>query len=200
MHPDRLFKVEDEARLLAHLDRHPLVTLAAAPGGRPMAAHAPVVPRRIDGALVLDFHLSRGNALSQHLAAGFPAVMVSLGPDAYVSPDWYAGPDQVPTWNYVSVEAEGPVSALDQAGLVRLLDDLSIQEEGRLAPKPSWTRGKMSPGKFESMLRGIIGARMRVERLEGTFKLSQNKDAADKAGVVAALGDHPIARLMTDET
>jgi len=199
MHPSNAFKVEDEARLLAHLDRYPLVTLAAAPEGRPLVAHTPVVPRRIEGRLVLDFHLSRGNALSGALPGGFAAVMVSLGPDAYVSPDWYVAADQVPSWNYVSVEAEGPVAALDEAGLVRLLDDLSEREEGRLAPKPVWTRGKMSAGRFETMLRGIIGGRMEVARFEGTFKLSQNKSAADRAGAVAALGEHPLARLMRDE-
>lgn len=93
-------------------------------------------------------------------------------------------------------EAEGPVSSLDQAGLVSLLDDLSAQEESRLAPKPVWTRGKMSAGLFEAMLRGIVGARMTLERLEGTTKLSQNKSAADVAAVAAKLGDDPIVGLM----
>jgi transcriptional regulator len=54
----------------------------------------------------------------------------------------------------------------------------------------------MSPGRFETMTRAIIGARLVVDRLEGTFKLSQNKGEADRAGVVKALGDHPIAALM----
>ena len=121
---------------------------------------------------------------------------VSLAAEAYISPDWYEAADQVPTWNYLSVEAEGPVAALDEGGLVALVDDLSAQEEARLAPKPPWTRGKMSPGRFEAMTRSIVGARLTVERLEGTTKLSQNKPDADRAGVIAALGDHPIARLM----
>jgi transcriptional regulator len=170
--------------------------VAAAPDGGPRVAHAPVVVRRLGAGLALDFHLSRGNALAPFLADGFRAVLVSLGPDAYVSPDWYESPDQVPTWNYVSVEAEGPVAAMDEAGLVALLDDLSAQEEGRLAPKPPWTRGKMSPGRFETMTRAIVCARLTVERLEGTFKLSQNKNDADRAGVVKGLGDHPLARLI----
>lgn len=197
MHPAGAFRETDAAALVAHLHSYPFVTLAGAPEGRPLVAHAPVVVRQGEGGLVLDFHLSRGNALTPHLAGGFRAVMASLGPEAYVSPDWYAGADQVPTWNYLTVEAEGPVAAMDEAGLVRLLDDLSAQEEARLAPKPPWTRHKMSPGRFEAMLKGIVGARLAVERLEGTFKLSQNKDAADRAGVIAALGDHPIARRMT---
>jgi transcriptional regulator len=155
-----------------------------------------VVVRPLAGGLALDFHLSRGNALAGAIASGFRAVAVSLAADAYISPDWYEAADQVPTWNYVSVEAEGPIVALDEAGLVALLDDLSAREEARLAPKPPWTRGKMSPGRFEAMLRGIVGARMTLERLEGTTKLSQDKSDADVAGVAAALGDHPIGRLM----
>ncbi|HEX3887602.1 MAG TPA: FMN-binding negative transcriptional regulator [Phenylobacterium sp.] len=196
MHPASSFLETEEAVLLAHLARHSFVTLAAAPAGRPLVAHAPVLVRRLDEGLVLDFHLSRGNALAPFLAEGFRAVAVSLAADAYVSPDWYESQGAVPTWNYASVEAEGPVAALDDAGLIALLDDLSVQEEARLAPKPAWTRAKMAPGRFDAMRRSIVGARMSVERLEGTFKLSQNKDEADRAGVIAALGDHPIARMM----
>jgi len=117
MHPSPAFRVEDEAVLLAHLAARPFVTLAAVVEGRPVVAHAPVVVRRLADGLALDFHLSRGNALAPALAVGFRAVAVSLGPEAYVSPDWYDDKDQVPTWNYVSVEAEGPVMALDDVGL-----------------------------------------------------------------------------------
>jgi transcriptional regulator len=198
MHPSPAFRVEDEARLLAHLAAFPFATIAAAVAGRPVVAHAPLVVRRLENGLALDFHLSRGNALAGAIAGGFRAVAVSLAAEAYVSPDWYASADQVPTWNYVSVEAEGAVTGLDESGLVELLDDLSAQEEARLAPKPPWTRGKMSPGRFEAMVRAIVGARLVVERLEGITKLSQNKSAADRAGVIEALGEHPIGRRMRD--
>ena len=196
MHPAATFKVEDQAVLLAQFAARSFVALAAAPDGRPRIAHAPVVVRRLAGGLALDFHLSRGNALAPFLAAGFRAVVVSLASEAYISPDWYESADQVPTWNYVAVEAEGPIAALDDGGLVALLDDLSAQEEARLAPKPPWTRHKMSPGRFETMTRAIIGARLTIERLEGVTKLSQNKSDADQAGVAAALADHPIGRMM----
>jgi transcriptional regulator len=196
MHPAPAFRETDEAALLAHLAAHPFVTLTAAAQDRLFVAHAPVVIRRLAGGLALDFHLSRANALAAHLAAGFRAVAVSLATEAYISPDWYEATDQVPTWNYVSVEAEGPVAALDETGLIVLLDALSAQEEARLSPKRPWTRAKMPPGRFETMLPGIIGARMTVERLEGTTKLSQNKNDTDRAGVIAALGDHPMARRM----
>jgi transcriptional regulator len=196
MHPAPIYLEQDEQVLLEHLARHPFATLAAAPAGRPLVAHAPVVVRRLAGGLALDFHLSRGNALASALGEGFRAVVISLAAEAYVSPDWYETKGAVPTWDYVSVEAEGSVAALDDAGLIALLDDLSSQEEARLAPKPPWTRAKMAPGRFETMTRAIIGARLTVERLEGTTKLSQDKSAADRAGVIARLGDHPIARLI----
>lgn len=198
MHPALPFRVSDEAVLLDHLAAFPFSTIAAAVEDRAVVAHAPVITRKVGEGLVLDFHLSRGNALAAALAGGFHAVAVSLAADAYVSPDWYENRDSVPTWNYVSVEVEGPVAAMDEAGLIALLDDLSALEEARLLPKAPWTRDKMSPGKFETLLRGIVGARMTVERLEGTTKLSQNKTAADRAGVMAALGDHPVGRRMRD--
>jgi transcriptional regulator len=196
MHPAAAFRVDDEALLVAELARQPFATLAAAPDGRVRIAHTPVVVRRLETGLALDVHISRGNALAPFIADGFSATLVSLGPDAYVSPDWYETADQVPTWNYVSVEAEGPCVGLDDTGLVALLDALSAQEEAKLLPKAPWTRAKMRPATFERMTRAIIGVRIRVERLEGTFKLSQNKGEADRAGVVKALGEHPIARRI----
>lgn len=199
MHPARPFRVEDRQTLLTFVRAHPFVTIAAAVSGRPFTAQAPVVVRELDfGEVALDFHLSRGNALAPYVVQGFRAVVLATGPDAYVSPDWYGSADQVPTWNYVSVEAEGLVAPLSNAEFVALLDDLSAQEEARLSPKPAWTRGKMSPGRFEAMMRGVIGCRLSVERLEGTFKLGQNKSDVERAGVVAALGDHPVAELMRD--
>lgn len=196
MHPARPFRVEDRDTLLAFLREHPFVTLAASVGGRPMIAQAPVVVREMHDELVIDFHLSRGNILAPHLVQGFRAVMLATGEDAYVSPDWYESADQVPTWNYLSVEAEGSVAVLNEAELIAQLDSLSEQEEARLLPKPLWTRHKMARGKFEALLRGIIGGRLFVERLEGTFKLSQNKSEADRLGAARGLGKHPLAKMM----
>lgn len=200
MHPARAFHVEDRARLLAFFAEHSFVTLCVSVGGRPFVAQAPVVVRDLgEGGLALDFHLSRMNAMAGAVVTGFSAVAVAAGPHAYVSPDWYGTDDQVPTWNYVSVEAEGFVTPLSEAETVALIDDLSVQEEARLAPKPVWTRDKMTPGRFDALLRGIVGARLHVERLEGTFKLGQNKSDAERAGVIEALGDHPVAELMRRE-
>lgn len=201
MHPAKAFHVDDRETLLAFVREHSFVTLAVAVGGLPFVAQAPVVVRELDsvaggGEVALDFHLSRANALAPHLVQGFRAVALATGPHAYVSPDWYGADDQVPTWNYVSVEAEGLVAPLSDAETLALIDDLSAQEEARLAPKKPWARDKMTPARFEGLMRGIVGCRLTVDRLEGTFKLGQNKTAAERAGVVAALGNDPIAGLM----
>jgi transcriptional regulator len=196
MHPDKHFRVEDRDLMLTFLRRHPFATICASVKGSPMIAQAPVVVREIGEEIALDFHLSRGSVLAPHIVQGFRAVILAAGEDAYISPDWYANADQVPTWNYVSVEAEGSVAALSRDELIAQADALSALEEGRLKPKKPWTRAKMTPGKFDAMLRGIVGARLVVDRLRGTFKLSQNKAEEDRAGAAAALGDHPIAALM----
>jgi len=201
MHPAKAFHVDDRATLLAFVREHSFVSLAAAVGGLPFVAQAPVVVRELDslaggGEVALDFHMSRANALAPHLVQGFRAVALATGPHAYVSPDWYGTDDQVPTWNYVSVEAEGLVAPLNDAETLALIEDLSAQEEARFLPKKPWTRDKMTTARFEGLMRGIVGCRLTVERLEGTFKLGQNKTAAERAGVIAALGDDPVAGLM----
>lgn len=183
MHPSGLFHQTDAAVLTDLVDRRGLALLVGIVEGRPVAVHAPVLleDRR------LRFHVSRSSALAPALAGGGPLLAVVTGPDAYISPDWYGQDDQVPTWNYLSVEAEGPVRVLDQAEAGRLIEDLSARFEAALAPKLPWTRAKMTPGRFEALLGGIIACEMTVERLEGTWKLGQNKPAEARLAVAGAL-------------
>ena len=193
MHPAPIYRQTDELALLAELERQPFCLIAASVAGRPMIAHAPVIQARAEGRLCLEFHLSARNPMAEALADGFDAIIVSLGPDAYVSPDWYGQPDTVPTWDYVSVEAEGRVTQMGSNDTLGQLTALTAMMEAPLAPKPPWTLDKVSAPRMEALRRGLVGGRMRIDRLEGTFKLSQDKDAAAQAGVLAALGDHPIA-------
>jgi transcriptional regulator len=189
MHPARPFHQTDDAALSDLVAERGLAAIVGIVDDLPRVAHAPVI---LEGRR-LRFHLSRNNALTSVLSGGGPALAVVTGPDAYVSPDWYGLADQVPTWNYLSVEMAGPVTMLDDAGAATLLDDLSALFEAPLAPKPVWTRQKMTPGRFEALLGGITAFEMAVERFEGTWKLSQNKPDAAIAGVAAALEDRPDA-------
>lgn len=199
MHPAHPFRQTDDAALARLVSDRGFALILGLADGRPAVAHAPVL---LDGRR-LRFHLSRNNALTAALGeAGATALAVITGPDAYVSPDWYGLDDQVPTWNYLSVEMAGPVTVLDQDGAAALLDDLSVHFEAPLAPKPVWTRHKMTPGRFETLLGGIVAFEMAVERFEGTWKLGQNKPAEAVAAVARALADRPdqgsrdIAALM----
>jgi len=196
MHPNSAFRWEDRAatrELVAGVGFGML--FAATPDG-PRVAHVPVVWSGDDRLL---FHLARGNALTRHLD-GATALFSVLGPDGYVSPDWYGlDSNQVPTWNYLAVELEGRVEQLDRDGLVAQLDALAAAQEARLAPKPAWTRTKMDPKAFEALLRGITGFALTVQAWRGTAKLGQNKPEAARlaaADALAANGRPAIAQCM----
>lgn len=183
MHPAKPFRETDPERLAALVADVGLALVIGVADGRPRVAHAPVL---LAGQR-LRFHLSRANPLAVALEAQPHALAVVTGPQAYVSPDWYGLPDQVPTWNYLSAEIEGPLRRLDDTEATALLDDLSAALEAKLAPKLAWTRAKMSPGRFEAMLGGITAFEMTIERLEGVRKLGQNKPDAAQAALAEAL-------------
>lgn len=192
MHPNRGFAWEDREAMLAFVADIAFATIAAE---GPVVVHAPVL---VTGPDRLRFHISRGNRAKLDDKR---AIVSVLGPDAYISPDWYNVDDQVPTWNYLAVEAEGPLRRLDEAELADLLDGLSAAHEQRLAPKAEWTRDKMSPGRFEAMLNAIIGYELAIEELRGTRKLGQNKDEAQRLAAAAGLAPNnaELAALMEKE-
>jgi transcriptional regulator len=196
MHPDPTFAWEDEAAMRAFVaDVAFAHVFISGPAGMAVV-HVPLLV--VPGGL--QFHLPRRNRAAP-LIDGATVIASIAGPDAYVSPNWYARPSQVPTWNYVAVEAEGSVHRLDEAELVEHLDALSAEHERRLAPAPAWARSKMAPGRFEAMLPAITGYELRVARWRGTRKLSQNKPAADAAGVIGGLervGRDDVARLVAE--
>ena len=187
MHPTRLFHEHDPDLLVQTANTHPFALVIGVQSNRPYAAHAPVLVEQRAETIDLRFHLSRMNPVTDAIQATGRALVVFTGPHTYVSPDWYGQDDQVPTWNYLSVEAEGPLQVLDDAGAARLLDDLSATYEAELTPKPAWTRGKMTPGRFESMLKGITAFEMAATRFEGIRKLNQNKPVPARERVISAL-------------
>jgi len=197
MHPNRAFAWDDREGMLALVGEVAFCTICV---DGPMVVHAPVV---VAGSDRLRFHIARSNPVAASLDGardGAPsrAVVSCLGPDAYISPDWYGTPDQVPTWNYLAVEAEGALRRLDEEELVGLLDDLSAQHEARFAPKPAWTRARLTAGRFEAMVKAIIGYELTIEALRGTRKLGQNKRESERFAAAEGLAPHhpELARLM----
>lgn len=181
MHPTPAFRWDDPAAMRAFVAEHAFGTIVTVVEGRLVAAQAPLI---VDGERFL-LHLSRANAIARALPLAGLAVVT--GPNAYVSPDWYAEADQVPTWNYESVEIEGELTATDEVTLRDLLVRESAVFEGRIAHKRPWTLDKLRPETLAAKLKGIVGVALAPRVLRGTRKLSQNKSPADRTNVIAAL-------------
>ena len=164
--------------------------------------------------LMLDETVGPHGVLIGHVAKANPhwsaapigeALVIFMGPDAYVSPSWYATKAEsgkvVPTWNYVTVHAHGPVEFFDDTE--RLLSVVSRltdhHEEGRSHP---WKVSDAPDPYVQSQLKGIVGVQVTITRLEGKRKLSQNRNAADREGVISGLSgsslqtDQEVASLM----
>lgn len=199
MHPHPGYAWTDAGEMLAFLSDVSFSTIFVNGEQGPMLVHAPVVTAGIDR---LRFHVSRANRAAAALDGAY-ALLSCTGPDAYVSPDWYGTTDQVPTWNYLAVECEGVLRRLTEEELADQIEVLGNVQETRLSPKPVWTRGKMTPGKFEAMLKAIVGFEMRIEAIRGTRKLGQMKKADERRGAaagVAAAGNAVMAALMMPDS
>lgn len=147
---------------------------------------------------VLYGHLAKANPQWRTPAIG-DGLAIFMGPDAYITPSWYATKQEtgkvVPTWNYVAVHAYGPVEFFDDpARLLAAVTRLTNIHEGeRAAP---WAVSDAPPDFIQAQLRGIVGIRMPITRLEGKRKMSQNRPEADRANVAAGLAasDRPLER------
>jgi transcriptional regulator len=197
MHPNPAFRTAERAQNLAFARARGFGVLSVNGAEGPVMAHVPFL-LDAEGA-VADLHLARSNAVWQ---AGLPApaVLAVIGPDTYVSPDWYGMADQVPTWNYVAVHLRGTLQVQPVEGLEAHATDLSANFEARLAGKRPWTPDKMAEGVMARMMRMIVPVRLVITGVEGTWKLGQNKPASARAGVIAALEaaepGNAIATLM----
>lgn len=167
-----------------------LVTVG--PDGLPVATFLPVVWR--EGTVL--GHLSRANEQWRELQEGAACLVICTGPDAYVSPSWYAtkqdGGRVVPTWNYSAVQLAGTVHVHDDVAWVRdvVTELTNLHERDRAHP---WRVADAPEAYVEGQLRGIVGVEVRVSRVQGKAKLSQNRPAADRRGVIEGLRHEPFA-------
>jgi transcriptional regulator len=187
MYTPPMFK-PDRATSLAFAEARGFGTVCAWDGNKPIASSLPFyLSYADDGTPRAAFHVARHNPLAK-LADGTSSWLMAVnGADSYVSPDWYASPDQVPTWLYQSVHLTGKVRRLSDGELGPHLDALSARFENWLAPKPPWTSSKMTAGRLEAMKKAIVGFVMSVDEIEGSFKLNQHKSDVDHAAIAAAL-------------
>jgi transcriptional regulator len=201
------FRDDDKASLHAVIDAARLANLVTMTAKGLMASPLPLLldaGRGEHGVLV--GHVARANPQWSTAADG-EALAIFMGPDAYVTPSWYATKQEtgkvVPTWNYVTVHAYGHVRFFDDSGrLLEIVTSLTGRhEEKRSAP---WKVSDAPDDYIRSQLKGIVGVELTITRLEGKHKLSQNRNQADREGVMAGLAaspseaDRAIASLMLD--
>jgi transcriptional regulator len=195
---------EDRKERLAELMRdHPLATLVTMGGSGLIASHVPLIYESLpDSPGILRGHLSRANQQAQDFRSDVEALAIFQGPQAYISPSWYATKPQhgrvVPTWNYVTVHAYGKLEAYTEPSRLRKhLEALTAEHEKSYSP---WTLHDAPPEFIAGLLNAIVGIEIRLTRLEGKWKVSQNRPAEDRSGVIAGLTgrDDPESRTMAD--
>jgi transcriptional regulator len=182
----RPFALREPAQVARLVAEHPFATLVTAGGAEPQLSHVPLQFDPADGPHgTLLGHMARANPHWQHFGDG-PSVAIFHGPHAYVSPSWYAEPAAaVPTWNYCVAHLHGPAELMDTDRDKRALLDAMVQryEGGRAQP---W-RLQLEGRALEALLGAIVGFRLRIERVEAKFKLSQNRSVEDRERVIEKL-------------
>lgn len=174
---------------------HPLGVLCTA---GPQGLDANHLPFHLLDDNTLIAHVARANPLWQTVPSGSEALVVFRGAEGYVSPSWYPSKQAthraVPTWNYEVVHAHGVLTVRDDEKFVRGVVARLTRTHEAGQPQP-WKMGDAPADYLDQMLRAIVGIELRITRLEGKRKLSQNRDAADHDGVMAHAAV-PLAQAM----
>jgi transcriptional regulator len=204
MYVPSLFTEQRNDVLREFMSKHAFATLVT--GGDVMtASHLPMLllPPRPDGDAdrfgTLQTHLARQNEQCEALSSGRPVLAIFQGPHAYVSPRWYTNPVSVPTWNYVVVHAYGTPRAMNDDALRAHLHALVAKYE----PPPrdgGWEAHALPPDVMDKLQRQVMGFEIEITRLEGKWKLGQNRATEDRQGAIDGLrqSGEADARVLAD--
>ena len=193
------FKIDELGAIHAAMQASRLATLVTATADGLIGTPLPLILDTNEGEFgTLYGHVARPNAQWKTPVTG-EAMAIFTGPDAYVTPSWYVTKAEhgkvVPTWNYVAVHAYGSVEFFEDAD--RLLDVVTrLTELHESARKEAWQVSDAPDDFIKAQLRGIVGLKMPITRLDAKKKMSQNRKREDRAGVIAGLGasDNPLER------
>jgi transcriptional regulator len=203
MYLPHAFARSDVAELHAFIGAYPFGTLVvpvAGAGSAPEVSHLPFFVDESRGRAALVSHVARANPIWRAFD-GRPALAIFHGPHGYVSPAWYTSRNEVPTWNYAVVHVQGTPRLLETDGelLAALRALVERNERGRADP---WSVDELIPDTYAELSQAIVGFEIPIERLEGKFKLSQNRKPEDRDGAILGLEargtpeDRALAKLM----
>lgn len=199
---------EDNPDILAAAIREiRLATLVSVTGEELTASHIPMLLKCSSSGATLEGHVARANPQWKNVNQSFSALAIFLGPHAYISPTWYASKAEtqrvVPTWNYISVQASGPLSIIeDRDWLLQHVTEFTDNNEA--TQHVPWQVSDAPVDFISEHCGGIVGIRMSVERLEGAWKMAQHKSEADRHGVIIGLtntgqdGADGVVRVMSE--
>jgi transcriptional regulator len=205
--PDQ-FREQDVSELHALMRARPFAALVSAGPAGLYASHLPTVLKQEGAHGVIECHLARANPHCKELGEVGEALLIFQGAEGYITPNWYPTKADsgkvVPTWNYAVVHAYGrPEVEDDVEWLRRHVGELTAQQErSEAAP---WAVTDAPERYIDVMLRGIVGFRFVITRLEGKWKMSQNREKEDAEGVVGGLGrrkqgdDLEVASIVADK-
>jgi transcriptional regulator len=193
------FREDDTATLQAFIREHSFGALVTRGDDAPFATHMPFLfdaGRGVYG--MLQAHMARANPQWRAFASEQEALVIFQGPHAYISPSWYEAALSVPTWNYAVVHAYGIPRIIEDSQLLynQLKTLIEIHEAQFEQP---WTF-ELPQDYIEKMMRGVVGFTLEITRLEGKFKMSQNRTPAEREKVIAALQDEhkDVAEIMIE--
>lgn len=196
MYIPKLFREDDLATLHDLMQQYSFATLITQHDGTPFASHLPLLLQADAGPYgTLLGHMARANLQWRDFAAEQEALVIFQGPHAYISPSWYAVHPSVPTWNYAAVHAYGIPRVIDDSAALYALLQALVQTYEAPSARP-WAFD-LPDDYLHTMMQGIVGFTMRITRLEGKYKLSQNRPAQDYPRIVEALQQQGDA-LSTD--
>ena len=189
------FAVGDRATLVALMRERPLATLVSVANGEPSFTHLPLEVELADPGIRLLGHVARANPHWSQWSDGAEVTAIFHGPDGYVSPRCYAAREAVPTWNYIVVHAQGSIGIThDSAQKEHILKALIGRHDADY--RRQWD--ELPETYREGMKRAVVGVTIEVERLDGKFKLSQNRPPQDRAAVRAAHAAAPPTPSLAD--
>ncbi|MEP6754504.1 MAG: FMN-binding negative transcriptional regulator [Chthonomonadales bacterium] len=203
MYVPKHFAVTDPEELRAFISANRFALLISDDDGTPFATHLPfLIDQDEHGDLRLSGHVARANPHANLLQNGGEHLVIIWGPHAYISPSWYQATPNVPTWNYATVHIYGEIQVVETPELIEILQATVITEESVIENKEPWQMDSLSADYIEKMARAIVGFRLKPTRIQGKWKMSQNRSVEDAKGAAEHLSaeQHPdqieTARIM----